>query len=52
MYEQIRKSPGAKRVIPNPKNYYDKITELKKKAAKESYDAGITAMLNNNRERC
>lgn len=50
MYEQIRKSPGAKRVIPNPKNYYDKITELKQKAAKESYDAGISLMINDNRE--
>ena len=50
MYEQIRKAPGAKRVIPNPKNYYTKITELKQKAAKESYDAGILAMLNDNRE--
>ena len=50
MYEQIRKAPGAKRVIANPKNYYSKITELKKKAAKESYDAGIAAMLNDNRE--
>jgi hypothetical protein len=49
MYEQIRKSPGAKRVIPNPKDYYDKMTELKQKAAKESYDAGITLMLNDNR---
>lgn len=50
MYEEIRKAPGAKRVIPNPKNYYAKITELKQKAAKESYDAGIAAMLNNNRD--
>jgi hypothetical protein len=49
MYEQIRKAPGAKRVIPNPKNYYNKITELKKNAAKESYDAGIAAMLKDNR---
>lgn len=49
MYEEIRKAPGAKRVISSPKNYYNKITELKKKAAKESYDAGIAAMLNNNR---
>ncbi len=49
MYEQVRKSPGAKRVIPNPKNYYSKITELKQKAAKDSYDAGIAAMLNDNR---
>jgi hypothetical protein len=50
MYEQIRKSPGAKRVITNPKNYYAKIKELKKNAAKESYNAAIGLMINNNRE--
>jgi len=50
MYEQIRKSPGAKKVIPNAKNYYDKIAELKNKAAEESYQMALSSMLKNTRE--
>lgn len=50
MYEGIRKAPGARRVISNPKNFYDKIAELKQKAAKESYNAGITALQKDTRE--
>lgn len=50
MYEEIRRSPGALRVIPRPKNYYDKMAEIKQKAAKESYDAGIIALKRETRE--
>ncbi|MDH5400360.1 MAG: hypothetical protein OEX02_19555, partial [Cyclobacteriaceae bacterium] len=50
MYEEIRKSPGALRVIPNPKNYYSKVAELKLKAAEESYKDGLAALALNTRE--
>lgn len=44
MYEEIRRSPGALKVIPNPINYYAKLDEAKKNAAEENYVAGIKAM--------
>ncbi len=50
LYEQIRTSPGALKVIPNPVNKYKELTEVKNKAAEETYEAGIQAMLKNTRE--
>jgi len=50
LYEQIRTSPGALKIIPNPINKYKELTEVKGKAAEESYEAGIQAMLKNTRE--
>ncbi len=50
LYEEIRTSPGALRVIPNPVNRYKELTEVKGKAAEESYEAGVNAMLKNTRE--
>lgn len=50
LYEQIRTSPGALKVIPNPINKYKELTEVKTKAAEESYEAGIQSMLKNTRE--
>ena len=50
MYDEINRSPGAKRVIPNPKNYYSKLVGVKEKAAEESYSAGINAMIKDTRE--
>lgn len=50
LYEQIRTSPGALAVIPKPINKYNELNELKKKAAEETYEAGIQAMLKNTRE--
>lgn len=50
LYEQIRTSPGAMKVIPNPINKYKELSEVKAKAAEESYEAGIQAMLKNTRE--
>ncbi len=50
LYEQIRTSPGALKVIPNPINKYKELTEVKNKAAEETYEAGILAMLKNTRE--
>ncbi|HEU5291472.1 MAG TPA: hypothetical protein VFU05_12570 [Cyclobacteriaceae bacterium] len=50
MYETIRQSPGALKVIPNPKNFYNEIGPLKEKAAEESYNAGIEALMKGTRE--
>jgi hypothetical protein len=49
LYEQIRTSPGALKIIPNPVSKYKELTEVKVKAAEESYEAGIQAMLKNTR---
>lgn len=50
LYEQIRTSPGALEVIPNPVSKYNELNEVKNKAAEETYEAGIQAMLKNTRE--
>lgn len=50
LYDQIRTSPGATKVIPNPVNRYKELTEAKSKAAEEVYEAGVQAMLKNTRE--
>jgi hypothetical protein len=49
MYEEIRQCPGCIKVIRDPKNYYAEIAPLKEKAADESYNAGITAMMKGTR---
>jgi hypothetical protein len=49
LYEAIRQCPGCKTAVPNPKNYYSEIAPLKEKAADESYNAGITALMKGNR---
>jgi len=49
LYEQIRQCPGCLKVVPNPKNYYAEIGPLKEKAAEESYNAGITALMKGTR---
>jgi hypothetical protein len=50
LYEQIRTSPGALNVISNPVNKYKELTDVKDKAAEETYEAGIQAMLINTRQ--
>ncbi len=50
LYEEIRTSPGALRVIPKPISKYDELTNVKAKAAEETYEAGIQALLKNTRE--
>jgi hypothetical protein len=50
MHDAIRQSPGALRVIPNPKNYYQEIGPLKEKAADELYTNGINLLMKGNRE--
>jgi len=49
LYEAIRQCPGCKQAVPNPKNYYAEIGPLKEKAADESYNAGIDALMKGNR---
>ena len=49
LYEAIRQCPGCKKAVPNPKNYYAEIGPLKEKAAEESYNAGIGALMKGNR---
>lgn len=50
LYEAIRQCPACKKAVPNPKNYYAEIGPLKEKAADESYNAGITALMKGNRD--
>jgi len=50
MYETIRQSPGALKVIRDPKNFYAEIGPLKEKAADESYNAGIDALMKGTRD--
>ncbi|MEQ9591437.1 MAG: hypothetical protein RLN86_02510 [Cyclobacteriaceae bacterium] len=50
LYEEIRTSPGALKVIPKPISKYNELTEVKAKAAEETYEAGLQAMLKNTRE--
>jgi hypothetical protein len=44
MYDEIKRSPGAMAVIPNPVNYHNKLDEAKRNAAEENYQAGILAL--------
>lgn len=50
MYESIRQAPGALKVIRDPKSYYAEIGPLKEKAAEESYNAGIDALMKGTRD--
>src|SRR5258706_9608682 len=50
LYENIRTSPGALKVIPNPINKYKELNIAKDSAAAESYNRGVEAMLKNTRE--
>ena len=50
LYEQVRSSPGALRVIPAPISRYKELTDMKSKAAEESYEAGIQSMMKNTRQ--
>lgn len=49
MYEEIRQCPACLKVIPDPKNYYSELGPLKEKAADESYNAGIDALMKGTR---
>src|SRR6267143_7267794 len=49
LYENIRTSPGALKVIPVPVNKYKELTVAKDSAAAECYTRGVEAMLKNTR---
>lgn len=49
MYEAIRQCPGCLKGVKSPVNYYAEIGPLKEKAADESYNAGIDALMKGNR---
>ena len=49
MYEAIRQCPACFKLISSPKNYYSEIGPLKEKAADESYNAGINALMKGTR---
>ncbi len=49
LYEAIRQAPGALRVIPNPKSYYDQLGPIKEKAADELYTEGINSLMKGTR---
>lgn len=50
LYESIKTCPGCLKVIKTPVNHYADIGPLKEKAADESYNAGITALMKGTRE--
>lgn len=50
MYDEIKRSPGALQVVPNPNNYYSEITKYQRLAAAEQYGAGETLLKSGNRE--
>lgn len=50
MYEAIRQCPGCLKGVRNPKEYYAQIGPLKEKAAEESYNSGINALMNGTRD--
>lgn len=50
LYEEINHSPAALEVIPEPKNYYETLDEIRQLAAEESYQAGRRLLAQNSRE--
>lgn len=50
LYDQIRTSPGALKVIPQPVNRFKELTDLKLKASEECYEAGIQSLMKNTRQ--
>ncbi len=50
LYEEVTHAPAALEVIPNPKNYYKTVDEVRQMAAEESYQAGKKLLAENTRE--
>jgi hypothetical protein len=50
LYESIRTSPGALKVIPSPVNKYKELTPAKDSAAAQCYSIAVLEMLKNTRE--
>ncbi len=49
LHDQVKTSPAALRIIKTPVSKFTEIADLRKKAADESYEAGIQAMMRNTR---
>ena len=49
MADEIRRSPAARQLIPNPKTYTAQLTAAKDKAAEESYNNGVSLLKNGDR---
>lgn len=49
LYEDIQRSPGAMRIIPNAKPYFNEVKQYAPLAAEERYQAGLQALSANNR---
>ncbi|WP_109830751.1 hypothetical protein [Reichenbachiella versicolor] len=50
MYDEIRRSPGARSVISAPVSYYDELGKVKSAAAEEQYQAGLKELAEGRRE--
>jgi hypothetical protein len=50
LYDEIMRSPGAMKIIPRPISKFEELKEVKQKAAEETYEMGLQAMLKNTRE--
>ncbi len=50
LYEEIRRSPAALKVIGEPQQRFAELAEAKNFAAEESYQAGLASMLKGTRE--
>lgn len=50
LYDEIRRSPAALKVIPSPEQRFRELAEARQFAAEELYQAGITAMMKGTRE--
>ncbi len=44
MHDEVQRSPGALRVIPNPINYQSKLADARQQAAEESYREGVMTL--------
>lgn len=50
LYEEINHAPAALQVIPQPRNYYEALSDVRSKAAEESYQAGLRLLQQQTRE--
>ena len=50
LYNEINRSPGAKKVVPNPVSYFSELAEAKENAAGEQYNKGMELLALNTRE--
>jgi hypothetical protein len=50
LHDEILRAPGAMKVISNPKNMSNQLADARQKAAEESYNLGVTALMGPSRE--